>query len=667
MKLALAGNQNCGKTTLFNQLTGSNQHVGNFPGVTVDRKDGIIRGHEDVTVVDLPGIYSLSPYTAEEIVTRDYLLKEKPDGIINIVDATNIERNLYLTMQLMELGIPMVLALNMMDEVRQNGGSVNVSKLSQELGIPVVPITASKNEGVSELIDVVLRTAQQRQKPKRLDFCQGAVHRAIHSVSHMIEDHAAAIGVPSRFAATKLLEGDEPMMAQLSLSPNERELIQHSVEEMEEEGGMDRNAALADMRYTFLDELCAGTVVRPHESKEHQRSVRIDRLLTHKFLAIPIFLGIMLLIFWLTFGLVGSFLSDLLSLGIDWVTDLADRGLTAYGINPVVHSLIIDGVFAGIGSVLSFLPIIVTLFFFLSLLEDSGYMARVAFVMDKLLRKIGLSGRSFVPMLIGFGCTVPAVMATRTLSSDRDRKMTILLTPFISCSAKLPIYGVFTAAFFPEYGALVMIGLYVLGILLGILSGLILGRTAFKGNPVPFVMELPAYRLPAPKSVVRLVWDKAKDFITRAFTVIFQATIIIWVLQTFDSRINVVSDSSQSLLAQIGRLIAPLFAPLGFGNWQMSTALLTGFTAKEAVVSTLTVLTGSSMATLPQTLSGALPLPAALAFLVFTLLYTPCVAAIAAVKREMGGAKSALFVVFYQTAVAWAAAFLVYRLALLIW
>lgn len=667
MKLALAGNQNCGKTTLFNQLTGSNQHVGNFPGVTVDRKDGIIRGHEDVTVVDLPGIYSLSPYTAEEIVTRDYLLKEKPDGIINIVDATNIERNLYLTMQLMELGIPMVLALNMMDEVRQNGGSVNVSKLSQELGIPVVPITASKNEGVSELIDVVLRTAQQRQKPKRLDFCQGAVHRAIHSVSHMIEDHAAAIGVPSRFAATKLLEGDEPMMAQLSLSPNERELIQHSVEEMEEEGGMDRNAALADMRYTFLDELCAGTVVRPHESKEHQRSVRIDRLLTHKFLAIPIFLGIMLLIFWLTFGLVGSFLSDLLSLGIDWVTDLADRGLTAYGINPVVHSLIIDGVFAGIGSVLSFLPIIVTLFFFLSLLEDSGYMARVAFVMDKLLRKIGLSGRSFVPMLIGFGCTVPAVMATRTLSSDRDRKMTILLTPFISCSAKLPIYGVFTAAFFPEYGALVMIGLYVLGILLGILSGLILGRTAFKGNPVPFVMELPAYRLPAPKSVVRLVWDKAKDFITRAFTVIFLATIIIWVLQTFDSRINVVSDSSQSLLAQIGRLIAPLFAPLGFGNWQMSTALLTGFTAKEAVVSTLTVLTGSSMATLPQTLSGALPLPAALAFLVFTLLYTPCVAAIAAVKREMGGAKSALFVVFYQTAVAWVAAFLVYRLALLIW
>ncbi len=667
MKLALAGNQNCGKTTLFNQLTGSNQHVGNFPGVTVDRKDGIIRGHEDVTVVDLPGIYSLSPYTAEEIVTRDYLLKEKPDGIINIVDATNIERNLYLTMQLMELGIPMVLALNMMDEVRQNGGSVNVSKLSQELGIPVVPITASKNEGVSELIDVVLRTAQQRQKPKRLDFCQGAVHRAIHSVSHMIEDHAAAIGVPSRFAATKLLEGDEPMMAQLSLSPNERELIQHSVEEMEEESGMDRNAALADMRYTFLDELCAGTVVRPHESKEHQRSVRIDRLLTHKFLAIPIFLGIMLLIFWLTFGLVGSFLSDLLSLGIDWVTDLADRGLTAYGINPVVHSLIIDGVFAGIGSVLSFLPIIVTLFFFLSLLEDSGYMARVAFVMDKLLRKIGLSGRSFVPMLIGFGCTVPAVMASRTLSSDRDRKMTILLTPFISCSAKLPIYGVFTAAFFPEYGALVMIGLYVLGILLGILSGLILGRTAFKGNPVPFVMELPAYRLPAPKSVVRLVWDKAKDFITRAFTVIFLATIIIWVLQTFDSRINVVSDSSQSLLAQIGRLIAPLFAPLGFGSWQMSTALLTGFTAKEAVVSTLAVLTGSSMATLPQTLSGALSLPAALAFLVFTLLYTPCVAAIAAVKREMGGAKSALFVVFYQTAVAWAAAFLVYRLALLIW
>lgn len=666
MKLALAGNQNSGKTTLFNQLTGSNQHVGNFPGVTVDRKEGVIRGHSDVTVVDLPGIYSLSPYTSEEIVTRDFLLKEQPDGIINIVDATNIERNLYLTMQLMELGLPMVLALNMMDEVRNNGGSVDIAKLSEELGIPVVPISASKNEGVSELIDVVIRVAEQKERPKRLDFCQGAVHRAIHSVSHMIEDHAAALELPSRFAATKLLEGDEPMMRQLRLSPNERELIQHTVDEMEEESGMDRNAALADMRYTFLDDLCAGTVVRPHESKETQRSVRIDKVLTHKYLAIPIFLGIMLLVFWLTFGVIGAFLSDMLSAGIDVLTGWVDTGLTSYGINPVVHSLVIDGVFAGIGSVLSFLPIIVTLFFFLSFLEDSGYMARVAFVMDKLLRKIGLSGRSFVPMLIGFGCTVPAVMATRTLSSDRDRKMTILLTPFISCSAKLPIYAVFTAAFFPKNGALVMMGLYVFGILLGILSGLVLGKTAFRGNPVPFVMELPAYRLPSPKSVLRLMWDKAKDFITRAFTIIFIATIIIWVLQTFDSRLNVVADSSQSLLALLGRFISPIFAPLGFGDWRLSTALITGFTAKEAVVSTLAVLTGSSIASLPATLSAMMPMAAGLAYLVFTLLYTPCVAAVAAVKREMGGAKNALFVVLYQTGVAWLVAFLVYRVALLL-
>ncbi len=664
MRLALAGNQNCGKTTLFNQLTGSNQHVGNFPGVTVDRKDGVIRGHSDVTVVDLPGIYSLSPYTSEEIVTRDYLIREKPDGIINIVDATNIERNLYLTMQLMELGLPMVLALNMMDEVRNNGGSINIAKLSEELGVPVVPISASKNEGVSELIDVVLRTAEQHILPKRLDFCQGAVHRAIHSVSHMIEDHAAAIQVPSRFAATKLLEGDELMMMTLRLSENEKELIQHTVDEMEQATGMDRNAALADMRYSFLDELCAGTVVRPHESKETQRSVQIDRLLTNKWLAIPIFLCIMLLVFWLTFGVIGAFLSDVLSVGIDAVTQWTDRALTAYGINPVVHSLVIDGAFAGIGSVLSFLPIIVTLFFFLSFLEDSGYMARVAFVMDKLLRKIGLSGRSFVPMLIGFGCTVPAVMATRTLSSDRDRKMTILLTPFISCSAKLPIYAVFTAAFFPENGALVMMGLYVFGILLGILSGLLMGKTLFRGNPVPFVMELPAYRLPAPKSVLRLMWDKAKDFITRAFTIIFLATIVIWALQTFDTRLNVVTDSSQSLLALIGRWIAPLFAPLGFGSWQLSTSLITGFTAKEAVVSTLAVLTGSSVADLPATLAAMLPTAAALSFLVFTLLYTPCVAAIAAVKREMGGGRNALFVVIYQTVIAWLAAFIVYHIAL---
>ncbi len=664
MRLALAGNQNCGKTTLFNQLTGSNQHVGNFPGVTVDRKDGVIRGHSDVTVVDLPGIYSLSPYTSEEIVTRDYLIREKPDGIINIVDATNIERNLYLTMQLMELGLPMVLALNMMDEVRNNGGSINIAKLSEELGVPVVPISASKNEGVSELIDVVLRTAEQHILPKRLDFCQGAVHRAIHSVSHMIEDHAAAIQVPSRFAATKLLEGDELMMTTLRLSENEKELIQHTVDEMEQATGMDRNAALADMRYSFLDELCAGTVVRPHESKETQRSVQIDRLLTNKWLAIPIFLCIMLLVFWLTFGVIGAFLSDVLSVGIDAVTQWTDRALTAYGINPVVHSLVIDGAFAGIGSVLSFLPIIVTLFFFLSFLEDSGYMARVAFVMDKLLRKIGLSGRSFVPMLIGFGCTVPAVMATRTLSSDRDRKMTILLTPFISCSAKLPIYAVFTAAFFPENGALVMMGLYVFGILLGILSGLLMGKTLFRGNPVPFVMELPAYRLPAPKSVLRLMWDKAKDFITRAFTIIFLATIVIWALQTFDTRLNVVTDSSQSLLALIGRWIAPLFAPLGFGSWQLSTSLITGFTAKEAVVSTLAVLTGSSVADLPATLAAMLPTAAALSFLMFTLLYTPCVAAIAAVKREMGGGRNALFVVIYQTVIAWLVAFIVYHIAL---
>ena len=664
MRLALAGNQNCGKTTLFNQLTGSNQHVGTFPGVTVDRKDGVIRGHSDVTVVDLPGIYSLSPYTSEEIVTRDYLIREKPDGIINIVDATNIERNLYLTMQLMELGLPMVLALNMMDEVRNNGGSINIAKLSEELGVPVVPISASKNEGVSELIDVVLRTAEQHILPKRLDFCQGAVHRAIHSVSHMIEDHAAAIQVPSRFAATKLLEGDELMMTTLRLSENEKELIQHTVDEMEQATGMDRNAALADMRYSFLDELCAGTVVRPHESKETQRSVQIDRLLTNKWLAIPIFLCIMLLVFWLTFGVIGAFLSDVLSVGIDAVTQWTDRALTAYGINPVVHSLVIDGAFAGIGSVLSFLPIIVTLFFFLSFLEDSGYMARVAFVMDKLLRKIGLSGRSFVPMLIGFGCTVPAVMATRTLSSDRDRKMTILLTPFISCSAKLPIYAVFTAAFFPENGALVMMGLYVFGILLGILSGLLMGKTLFRGNPVPFVMELPAYRLPAPKSVLRLMWDKAKDFITRAFTIIFLATIVIWALQTFDTRLNVVTDSSQSLLALIGRWIAPLFAPLGFGSWQLSTSLITGFTAKEAVVSTLAVLTGSSVADLPATLAAMLPTAAALSFLMFTLLYTPCVAAIAAVKREMGGGRNALFVVIYQTVIAWLVAFIVYHIAL---
>lgn len=666
LKFALAGNQNCGKTTLFNQITGSNQHVGNFPGVTVDRKEGTIRGHSDAVVVDLPGIYSLSPYTSEEIVTRDYLLKEKPDCIINIVDATNIERNLYLSMQLTELGIPMVLALNMMDEVRSNGGSVDEIKLSEELGIPVIPISASKNQGISELIRVALNTATKKTLPKRLDFCQGAVHRAIHSLSHLIEDHAQRNGVPARFAATKLLEGDEPMLQALALSENEVETIGHIVEEMERDVGLDRNAALADMRYRFLEDLCATAVERPHESLQTKRSVKIDRWLTHKYLAIPIFLAIMLTIFWLTFSVIGAALSDLLSLGIDRLTGWADAGLTAYGINPVMHSLIIDGVFAGIGSVLSFLPIIVTLFFFLSFLEDSGYMARVAFVMDKLLRKIGLSGRSFVPMLIGFGCTVPAVMATRTLSSDRDRKMTILLTPFISCSAKLPIYAVFTAAFFPHYRGLVMMGLYVGGILLGILSAMLLGKTAFRGNPVPFVMELPAYRLPSMKSVCLLMWDKAKDFITRAFTVIFVATLIIWFLQTFDSRFNVVSDSQASLLAALGKTIAPFFVPLGFSDWRFATALVTGFTAKEAVVSTMAVLTGTSIAALPELLSSLLSIPAALAFLTFTLLYTPCVAAIAAIKREIGGAKGAALVILYQTGVAWLAAFIVYHVVSLL-
>lgn len=665
MIFALAGNQNCGKTTLFNRLTGSNQHVGNFPGVTVDRKDGIIRGHSD-TVVDLPGIYSLSPYTAEEIVTRDFLLREQPDCIINIVDATNIERNLYLTMQLTELGLPMVLALNMMDEVRNNGGSINIIELSRELGIAVVPISAIKNEGVSELVDAAIRAATKKIVPARLDFCRGAVHRAIHSLSHLIEDHATAQNVPARFAATKLLEGDAPMLKALCLSANECELLDHIVSEMEADIGMDRNAALAHMRYEFLDSLCAEAVVAPKESKETLRSVKIDKLLTHKYLAIPIFLAIMLSVFFLTFGVIGSFLSDALASGVDWVSAAIDLVLSNYGINPLVHSLIVDGIVAGIGSVLSFLPIIVVLFFFLSFLEDSGYMARVAFVMDKLLRKIGLSGRSFVPMLIGFGCTVPAVMATRTLSSERDRKLTVLLTPFISCSAKLPIYTVFCYAFFPKHAALVMMGLYVFGILLGILSALLIGKTFFRGNPVPFVMELPTYRLPSMKSVTLLMWDKAKDFITRAFTIIFIASIIIWFLKTFDSRLNVVTDSSGSLLAMLGQFISPFFAPLGFSDWRLGAALITGFTAKEAVVSTLAVLTASTIATLPQTLSAMLSPAAALAFLVFTLLYTPCAAAFAAVNRELGGIKSAALVVIYQTFVAWIAAFAVYRIFLLI-
>lgn len=662
MTFALAGNQNCGKTTLFNQLTGSNQHVGNFPGVTVERKDGLIRGHKDAVVVDLPGIYSLSPYTSEEIVTRDFLINSHPDGIINIVDATNIERNLYLSLQLIELNIPMVIALNMMDEVRANGGTIKIREMQQALGVPVVPISASKNEGVAELIDTALEVAANRQKPKRMDFCSGPVHRSIHAVAHLVEDHAQRMNIPSRFAATKLVEGDEIICQALQLSENEMDMIEHSVTEMEQELGTDREAALADMRYTFIEEVCAKSVIKGHQSRESLRSVKIDSVLTHKYLAIPIFLGIMMLIFWLTFGVIGPVLSDWLSLGIDAVTNLADRALTAYGINPVVHSLMIDGVFAGVGSVLSFLPIIVVLFFFLSILEDSGYMARVAFVMDKLLRKIGLSGRSFVPMLIGFGCSVPAIMATRTLSSERDHKMTILLTPFMSCSAKLPIYAVFSTAFFPDYAALVMIALYVFGMLTAILCGLIFKHTLFKGQPVPFVMELPNYRLPSSKSVLRLIYDKAKDFVVRAFTVIFLATLVIWFLQTFDTRFNVVDSSSQSMLADIGRLIAPIFMPLGFSDWRVSTALITGFTAKEAVVSTLAVLTGTSIATLPQALSGLFTPLAAASFLVFTLLYTPCVAAIGAVKREMGSGWHALAVAAFQTTVAWIMAFLLFQL-----
>ena len=666
MIFALAGNQNCGKTTLFNQLTGSNQHVGNFPGVTVESKEGVIRGYKDATVVDLPGIYSLSPYTDEEIVTRDFLLKNKPDGIINIVDATNIERNLYLSMQLIELNIPMVIALNMMDEVRANGGTIKIDKLQEELGVPVVPISASKNEGIDELIETAVRTAQNRQYPRRQDFCSGAVHRAIHSIAHLVEDHAERIHTPPRFAATKLVEGDEPMLNALNLSDNEKDMVEHAVTEMERELDTDREAALADMRYTFIDRLCADSVVKCGESKEHARSVKMDNLLTNKYLAIPIFLVIMLLIFWLTFGVVGSFLSDLLSQGIDFVTNVTSDALTAYGINPVVHSLVIDGVFAGVGSVLSFIPTIVVLFFFLSILEDSGYMARVAFVMDKLLRKIGLSGRSFVPMLIGFGCSVPAIMATRTLSSERDRKMTILLTPFMSCSAKLPIYGMITMAFFPKYRALVMIGLYVLGMVVGVLMGLLLKRTLFHGKPVPFVMELPNYRLPSPKSVGMLLWDKAKDFLTRAFTVIFVATIIIWFLQSFDVRLNPVSaGGDDSMLAGIGRWIAPIFAPLGFGDWRASTALLTGFSAKEAVVSTFAVLTGSNTANMSAALSSIFTPLTAISFLVFTLLYTPCVAAISAVRREMNSGKAAVGVVFLQTGVAWVVAFIVYHIGLL--
>lgn len=663
MIFALAGNQNCGKTTLFNQLTGANQHVGNFPGVTVDQKIGEIRSAKDCSVVDLPGIYSIRPYTNEEIVTRDFILNEKPDGIINIVDATNIERNLYLTLQLLEMHIPMVLALNMMDEVRGNGGAIDVRGMSERLGIPVIPISAAKDEGIEDLIEVAIQTAKRKEYPKITDFCeQGPVHRCIHAVSHQVEDHAAKIGMSPRFAATKIVENDSDIIERLALSDNELEMMEHSIEEMEKDRGLDRNAALADMRYQFIEKVCDKTVKKCQESKEHIRSVKIDGVLTNKYLAIPMFLGIMILIFFLTFHVVGAALSDLLAEGIDFVTAACDRGLTAYGINPVVKSLIIDGVFAGVGSVLSFLPVIVVLFFFLSILEDSGYMARVAFVMDKPLRKIGLSGRSFVPMLIGFGCTVPAVMATRTLSSERDRKMTIMLTPFMSCSAKIPIYSVFAAAFFPGREALVMIFLYLSGIVVGIVAAAVLNHTAFQGNPIPFVMELPNYRFPSAKSVGQLMWEKAKDFIERAFTVIFMATIVIWFLQTFDTRFNVVTDSADSLLAQVGQLLAPVFTPLGFSDWRISTALITGFTAKEAVVSSLSVLTGTAMADLSQVLGGMFTARSAISFLLFTLLYTPCVAAIAAIKREMGSGKKAFCIVCLQCLIAWCVAFLAYQI-----
>ena len=654
MIFALAGNQNCGKTTLFNALTGSNQHVGNFPGVTVDQKSGEVREHKECTVVDLPGIYSLRTYTQEEIVTRDYILNQKPDGIINIVDATNIERNLYLTLQLLELRVPMVLALNMMDEVRANGGTIDVQKLSDDLGIPVVPITAAKGEGVSELMDRAVETAKNRVLPKVYDFCaaNSPVHRCVHAVVHLIEDHAERLGLPPRFCATKLIEGD--MADRLVLDQNERELLEHCIVQMETENGLDRNASLADMRYTFIEQVTADAVVKCHESKEHKRSVAWDRVLTGKYTALPVFFGVMLLIFWLTFEVIGQGLSDLLALGIDYVTAGVDGALTAYGINPVVHSLIIDGIFAGVGSVLSFLPIIVTLFFFLSILEDTGYMARVAFVMDKLLRKIGLSGRSIVPLLIGFGCSVPAIMATRTVSSDRDRKMTILLTPYMSCSAKIPIYGFFTAAFFTDHKALVMISLYVLGIVVGILAALVMKGTAFRGKPVPFVMELPNYRMPSAKSVGLLLWEKAKDFLQRAFTVIFLATVVIWFLQSFDTRLNVVTDSADSLLALIGQWLAVLFRPLGFGDWRCATALISGFIAKESVVSTLQVLLGNAAITSLFTTRSAI------SFLVFTLLYTPCIAAVATIRRELGSRIKTVGVVLLQCVVAWLAAYIAY-------
>ena len=659
LTFALAGNQNCGKTTLFNQLTGSSQHVGNFPGVTVDRKDGTIRGKENTLVTDLPGIYSMSPYSSEEIVTRNFVLNEHPKGIINIVDATNIERNLYLTMQLMELDIPMVLALNMMDEVRENGGSILVNQMEEMLGIPVVPISAAKNEGIDELVAHALHVAKYQERPKEIDYCDanedgGAVHRCLHAIMHLIEDHAKAAQIPVRFAAAKLAEGDTLILEALKLDQNEKEMLEHIVKQMETERGLDRAAAIAHMRFDFIENVCDETVVKPRESKEHLRSVKIDKILTGKYTAIPCFIGIMGLVFFLTFGVIGAFLQNILEVSIDALGGLVDQWMGAANVNSVLRSLVMDGIFTGVGSVLSFLPIIVTLFFFLSMLEDSGYMARVAFVMDKLLRKIGLSGRSIVPMLVGFGCTVPGVMASRTLPSERDRKMTILLTPFMSCSAKLPIYAFFAAAFFPKHSALVMIALYFGGILMGILMALVFRGTLFKGNAVPFVMELPNYRMPGAKNVGHLLWDKAKDFLQRAFTVIFMATLVIWFLQTFDSHLNIVSDSQESILATVASVIAPVFAPMGFGDWRISTALITGFMAKESVVSTLSVLFGQTAALL-----GCITPVSAASLLVFCLLYTPCVAAIASIKRELGS-RWAVGVVIGQCVIAWVAAFVVY-------
>lgn len=667
MNFALIGNPNCGKTTLFNQLTGSKQHVGNFPGVTVDKKEGRIRRQEDVSVVDLPGIYSLSPYTAEEIVTRDFLIKEKPDGIINIVDATNIERNLYLTLQLLDLEIPMIVALNMMDVVTANGGKIDVKGMGERLGIPIIPISASKNQGVDDLISRAVGLVKDRQRPKKRDFCTGDVHRAIHSIAHLIEEEAKEGGVALKFASIKLVEGDEVMMKELRIQEPEKDIIQHIVDDMEFHCGMDREAALADARYKYIEDICRELVVKPHETKGQKRSVRIDRVLTHRIFAIPIFLGIMLFIFWITFGVVGATLSDWFSEGIDFIVGQIDQGLTSLRINDTLHALIIDGICSGVGSVLSFLPTIVLLFFMLSILEDSGYMARVAFVMDKLLRKIGLSGRSFVPMLIGFGCSVPAIMATRTLSGERDRKLTIMLIPFMSCSAKLPIYAMFTAAFFTEYKALVMISLYLLGIVIGILCGFVMKKVLFKGEPIPFVMELPEYRMPAARSVVLHMWEKAKDFVRKAFTVIFLATIIIWFLQTFDIRFNIVTDSGDSILAGLGHIFAPLLAPLGFGDWRSATALITGFSAKETVVSTLAVLMGAGDSSQLAALLGEIFTPlTAYCFLVFCLLYTPCVAAVATVRRELGSIRGTLGVVVFQLLIAWAVTFVVYHIGLLI-